>query len=112
METGAWVPAFAGMTEGWEWPREQAGVGAHVEQGFHRYLPDVHTLVGRFACYRSVSVGEAGPDGFGLQELILLENGIRCITCGQHSRYMLHGYAHIADDWLASEDICPDSNAA
>ena len=39
METGTWVPAFAGMTEGWEWPREQAGVGAHVEQEFHRFLP-------------------------------------------------------------------------
>ena len=40
-----------------------------------------------------------------LKHGILIQNHFRGIAGRQHSKHVLHGDSHVADDWLAAEDV-------
>ena len=66
---------------------------------------DWDALVDAFTGYRAVSEEQAGLNVLGLEQRVLLENRFGGVAGGQHSEHVFHGDPHVADDWLAAEDV-------
>ncbi len=45
---------------------------------------------------------------FSFKQRVLSQNCLRAVARSQHSQDVLHGHSHIADDWLAAIDVCPN----
>ena len=63
-----------------------------------------------FTGYGSVSEEQTGLDVLRLQHWVFIKDHFRGIAGRQHSQDVLHGDSHVADDWLAAEDVGAHGN--
>ena len=66
---------------------------------------DWDAVVDSFTGCGAVGEEQAGLDVLGLELGVLLEIRFDGVAGGQHTEHVFHGDSHVADDWLAAEDV-------